>query len=352
MAQGCDMAGAKRSCRGHVPPSKTVKIAFIGAGDISTLHAEGVRKCEDAELVGLWNYKEVDRTAGGVEFSASQRAKEYGCKQYRSLEELLADSDLDAVYVLTNMESHHLFVMRALEAGKHVVVEKPVGSTVAEILEMKERAEKRGLVCMPGHNYIYEPQVLRMRETIESGAIGRVVQLHVFYNIKHVEAVAKMYPGVIRQIMTHHAYVTLYLMGETPSLISGMKATINDGSVPQENLAMIMMQMSSGAISTMQTSFANDDHTSEPWSFYVKVLGTEGGARYSYNDFVDYRKHIVHSHTYLAYPHTVKSVSDYFVQECLKRGKQPLSTMEDAATCLRILEAAERSIEEGVHVRL
>jgi len=229
---------------------------------------------------------------------------------------------------------------------------KPVGSTVAEILEMKEMAEKKGLVCMPGHNYIYEPQVMRMRETISSGAVGRLTQVHIFYNIHHRESIAKNYPGVIRQIMTHHSYVMLYLTGEQPVTVSAMKATINDGTVPQENLAMVMMQMTSGAITIMQTSFANDDHTSEPWSFYIKVLGTEGGARYSHNDFICNTKHIVHSHTYLAYPYTVRSVSEYFAEDCLQKGREPLSTMQDAATCLRVLEAAEKSIEDGIHVKL
>merc|ERR1719252_510412 len=120
-------------------------------------------------------------------------------------------------------ETHHKYVMKALDAGKHVMVEKPVGVTIDEVDEMRKCAEKKGLVCMPGHNYIYEPQVLRMKGIITSGAIGKIVQLHVFYNIKHPENVAKMYPGVIRQIMTHHAYVTLYLMGESPVKVSGMK---------------------------------------------------------------------------------------------------------------------------------
>merc|ERR1711972_258354 len=123
---------------------------------------------------------------------------------------------------------------------------------------------------------------------VEGGQLGRIVQVFVMYNIHHPEAVAACYPGVIRQIMTHHAYVTLYLTGEVPQTVSAMKAIINDGSVvDRENLACVMMQMSSGAVSVLQTSFANDDHGSDPWSFYIKVLGTEGSARYSYNDFVD-----------------------------------------------------------------
>ena len=126
--------------------------------------------------------------------------------------------------------------------------------------------------------------------------------------------------------MTHHAYTSLYLTGgERPVSVSCMKATINDGSVQKENLAALTYQMPSGALSILQCSFANDDHSADAWSFYIKVsksesrhnsapprsvthrhhdasqvLGTHGSARYAYNDFVDNRKHIVHSHTYQA----------------------------------------------------
>merc|ERR1712091_602447 len=120
-----------------------------------------------------------------------------------------------------------------------------------------------------------------------------------------------------------------------------MKATINDGSVQKENLAAVTYQMPSGALSILQCSFANDDHSSDAWSFYIKVLGTQGSARYAYNDFVDNRKHVVHSHSYQAYPYTLRNLCHHFVAECLGKGEQPLSSMADAAMAMRLLEAAE-----------
>ena len=153
--------------------------------------------------------------------------------------------------------------------------------------------------------------------------------------------------------MTHHAYTCLFLLaGDAPQTVSAMKSTINDGSVAQENLAMLTMQMRSGALCVLQTSFANDDHGADPWSFYVKVLGTKGSARYSYNDFVTNTKHLVHSHTYQAYPYTVRTLTEHFVNKCVRLSAPPLSSMADAGRALAILEAAERSIAEGVHVRL
>ena len=100
------------------------------------------------------------------------------------------------------------------------------------------------------------------------------------------------------------------------------------------------------------TSFANDDHGSDPWSFYIKVLGTKGSARYSYNDFVDNSKHMVHSHSYQAYPYTIYAQAEHFIDQCVRNRRLPLSSLQDAATSLRILEAAETSIRESRHVAL
>lgn len=78
-------------------------------------------------------------------------------QSYRTQEELLADPKIDAVCVLTPLNQHKQGALAALRAGKHVFVEKPVGETVNDILELKSAAVKAGRVCMPGHNYIYEP---------------------------------------------------------------------------------------------------------------------------------------------------------------------------------------------------
>src|SRR5205085_7210927 len=93
----------------------TLGVAFVGAGDVSVLHAAAVKKCPGARLVGLWN-RSQDR--------AKQRAAEFGCKNYATPEELVKDPAVDAVFVLTNLESHLEYTRLALAAGKHVLVEK------------------------------------------------------------------------------------------------------------------------------------------------------------------------------------------------------------------------------------
>ena len=178
-----------------------IKVGFIGAGDISLLHAEGVVSAENAELTGIWN-----RTHE----KATEKSKLFQCKAFETVEELI--HAVDVVYVLTNMETHHQYAIQAINAGKHVLVEKPTAVTIEEIEDLKKSAKAKGVQVAPVHNYIYEPSVNRAKDLINSGKIGDLVSLYVLYNIHHPEAVADRYPGVIRQILTHHAYCTIYLM--------------------------------------------------------------------------------------------------------------------------------------------
>ena len=265
-----------------------IKVGFIGAGDIAFLHGEGVQQAENAKLVGIWN-----RTLS----KAEEKATLFDCKVFSTPEELI--EAVDVVYILTNMETHHAYAKKAIEAGKHVLVEKPTAVTIGEIEDLKAAAEKNSVKVAPVHNYIYEPSVLRAKEMIDSGKLGDLVSLYVLYNIHHPEEVAARYPGVIRQILTHHAYCSLYLVGQ-PEMVSCMKSTINDGSVPQENIAMVTMKMKNQALSHLCASFASDDHAGDPWTFMIKLIGTKGATRYSYRDWVENTPAVVHSQTYSA----------------------------------------------------
>ena len=153
---------------------KKLGIGFIGAGEISILHGRAIRQIPNAYLVGLWN-----RT----ESTAKRRGKEEGCKVYKTPEELVSDSDIGAVIICTNLETHLPFARLAMEAGKHVLVEKPICSSVAEVEEMKAVAEQTGRLCVPGHNMIHEESLRRARRLIVNGDIGQMV---VYFKAPHM----------------------------------------------------------------------------------------------------------------------------------------------------------------------
>ncbi|MFM8274560.1 MAG: Gfo/Idh/MocA family protein [Gemmata sp.] len=320
----------------------TIGVGFIGAGDISVLHAAAVKKCPGAKLVGLWN-RNQDR--------ANQRAKEFGCKNYASPEELVKDPAIDAVFVLTNLETHLEYTVQALGMGKHVLVEKPVGVSVAEIERMKALADAKDLVCLPGHNYVYEASMMRTRELVDNGDLGKIVSAYVMYNIHHPEDVASRYPGVVRQILTHHSYILLYLVGK-PVELCAMKATLHYKEYKEEDIAMVQMRLHNGALAHFCASFAADDHAADPWTVMVKVIGTAGSTRYSYRDHVEIKPGLVHSQTYTAYQGSITNEVRHFLIDCLRMGQKPLSTLEDAVTAQKLIEAAERSIAEKSVVRL
>jgi predicted dehydrogenase len=186
---------------------------------------------------------------------------------------------------------------------------------------------------------------------IESGKLGDISQFYMMYNIHHAEDIRARYPGVIRQILTHHSYTMLYLAGQ-PKTVSCLKHTVDTTIAPQENVAMANIKMQNGTLSHLSASFANDDHAGDPWTCIIKVIGTKGSTRYSYRDWVINDRNGAHSQTYQCYPESIKNTATHFINNVLRNNEEALSSLEDAITCQRIIEACEKSEKEGIHVNI
>ncbi len=317
-------------------------IGFIGAGEISILHARALKEIEGAHLVGLWNRSEQ---------RAIERAKEEGCKRYTTPDELVNDPDVDAVLVMTNLETHLEYAELAMNAGKDVLVEKPLCATVGEVEQMKRTAVASGKICMPGHNMIHEESLKRARKIIENGDIGDIVSCYVMYNIQHSEERASTLPGVVRHILTHNLYTMMYLAGR-PVRVQGFKANRHYEKLDQEDITLVNVELENGGLAHLCASFAADDLSPSPWTFTVKVIGTAGTTHYTYNDWVEVKQGISHSHTYTAYQETITNEVRHFVELCRSRSGRPLSDLEDAIWAQKTTEAVEKSIAEGLSVEV
>ena len=319
-----------------------VKIGFVGAGDISLLHGAAIGRLSGMELAGLWSPDdELNR----------EKSDLFSCRVFESAEALIGDPKIDVVFVLSPMESHHQYAIQAIAAGKHVLVEKPAAVTVAELEGMRDAARSKGVAIMPGHNYIHEDGLRRTKIMIEDGRMGDIAQVYIMFNIDHPEEVARRYPGVIRQLMIHHLYILLYLVGKPVSL-TAMKSVFSYQTHTEDDLAMVTLRLANGGLAHLGASFANDDHSSDAWSFLVKVMGTKGSTRFAYNDWVENTRAVVHSHTYSAYHFHIENEVRFFIDECVRNGIAPPSTLDDAITCLRITEAIEQSVELRREVEL
>lgn len=315
---------------------KKTRIAFLGAGDISLLHAQAIADCPDADLVGLWS---IDDSLN------QEKAERFGCRIFESAEALVTDPEVDAVLILTNLETHAHYATLAMEVGKNVLVEKPVASTIDELHSLKACADKNRVLLFPGHNYVYEAALQRTRSLLDSGRLGKLVAIYVHYHIHHPEEVARRYPGVIRHILTHHGYLLRYL-GGNPTAVSAMKSVVHYDDFDGEDLAMVNLRLEGGALAHFCADFAADDNSSDPWTFVVKVIGTEGATRFSYRDWVENKPGPVHSHTFSAYEDHIRSEVQHFVRACGGDSDAMLSSIDDAIMCQQIIEGCERSIAE------
>ena len=143
------------------------KLAIIGYGGQGAWHANWAKKSDVVELAGIFDIAEKRVNA----------AKENGIHTYASREELLADKSVDIVLCATPNDVHKEIVIDALNAGKHVVCEKPVALTVAEFDEMCAAAEKNGRIFTVHQNRRYDVDYLAMQSLVDSGEIGEMVNI-------------------------------------------------------------------------------------------------------------------------------------------------------------------------------
>jgi len=152
---------------GVVGVSQRLNVAVIGAGYWGPNLARNFRASTDWNLAAICDL-DLER-AGRVADSVG------GVPVTSSLDDVLADSTIDAVAIATPARTHHPIVLAALDSRKHVIVEKPLADTRERGVEMVDRARQNGLVLMADHTYCYTPAVLKIRELIEEGALGDIL---------------------------------------------------------------------------------------------------------------------------------------------------------------------------------
>ena len=94
------------------------------------------------------------------------------------IEEILADSEVNAVIIATPIHTHYQLAIQALQAGKHVLIEKPMATSVEEIDYIEAEADKRDLVAMAGHTFIFNPAVRYVKQLIDNGELGKIRYLY------------------------------------------------------------------------------------------------------------------------------------------------------------------------------
>lgn len=145
------------------------RVGLVGAGYIAEYHVAALRRLPDVELVGVTDL-DAER--------ARAFAGRFGTRAFPSLE-ALREAGADVIHVLTPPDSHAAVAIAALELGCHVLVEKPLATSVEDCERVRAVAERKGLLASVNHSLLFDPHVVRALEAVRSGKLGQVVSVDV-----------------------------------------------------------------------------------------------------------------------------------------------------------------------------
>jgi predicted dehydrogenase len=171
-------------------------------------------------------------------------------KSTQRYDDLLADDSLDAVVIATPVPTHYALAKQALEAGKHVFVEKPPAMHAAEMDELVRVAAEHDLVLMPGHLLLYHPGVAKLKELIDDGELGEV--LCVYGNRQNL-GIVRTNENALWSLGVHDLSVILHLLDEDPEVATAQGRDFLTPGV--EDVVFCYLRFPSGKIAHMHLSW-------------------------------------------------------------------------------------------------
>lgn len=305
-----------------------MRIGFLGAGTVSWLHAAAIADTPGMELAAVYD----PRTERAEALAAAYRAETVPASR-----DLTGHDHLDAVFVLTPTSAHVASARECLDAGKHVLVEKPVDEDPAAIRDLSARAQRAGRVAIPGHNYLHLPECARLVRQVRDGRLGEVRALFITYTIAHSEELAAQYGGVLAEVMVHHAYLGLAILGR-PDRVHGGTCRPGWATLATDDQAWMTWEYASGALAQMFGSFAVDDLSDSPGTFSVKALGTKGSSAFNWRSTSTADSDGPFLIGMPLYEETYRNQCASF-RDAVRLGAAPASTLDDAADAAEIIAA-------------
>jgi predicted dehydrogenase len=277
---------------------------------------------------------------------------------------LLEAPDLDAIVIATPVSTHYEFAKRALECGKHVLVEKPLARTSAQGRELVTLAEARDRVLMVDHTFVYTGAVRKMKELIDAGELG---DLYYFDSVRVNLGMFQHDIDVIWDLAPHDLSILTHLLPQRPKSVSAFGAAHTDTGLT--DVAYLTLFFNDGLLAHIHLNWLSpvkvrqiliggnrrmlvydDMEPSEKVRVYdrgIQVTTRQG----VYETLVDYRTGDMWAPK-IEFGEALAVESAHFV-ECICHRRMPLSSGAAGLTVVEILEAASTSLaEEGRRVPL
>lgn len=259
-----------------------MKAGIIGCGRIAQIrHIPEYAENEAVQIAGYFDMNQE---------RATMLAQKYGGKVYGDVDELLADPEIDAVSVCVANNAHADISIRALNAGKHVLCEKPMAVTLEECIKMVETAKEKGKYLMIGQNQRFAKVHIRAKELLAQGEIGKVLSFKTTFGHGGPETWSvdagknnwffdkkRAAMGAMADLGVHKTDLIHYLLDDkivetTAKVLTLDKKDSNGELIGVDDNAICIYRMASGVIGTMTASWTYYGEEDNSTIFY----GTKG----------------------------------------------------------------------------
>ncbi|MCI9627457.1 MAG: Gfo/Idh/MocA family oxidoreductase [Clostridia bacterium] len=349
-----------------------IKVGIIGVGNISGMHIQAYQQNPNVELYAFCDINEEQ---------LNKRAKEFGISRtFTNKEDMLALPELDAVSVCTWNSAHAECAIAALEAGKHVLCEKPMATNAEDARRMKEAAEKSGKLLMIGFVRRFGNDCAVLQDFLNTGFFGDLYYAKATYLRRNgcpggwFGEKARSGGGPLIDLGVHVIDLVRYLMGN-PKPVSVYGATYQklfdrrdlkdkkeyvatsktDHDIYDvEDLASAMIRFDNGATLAVEASFSlnlKEDKGD------IELFGTKAGAKLSpeleiFTETNGYMTNVtLEKPTALSFEGLFEGEIDHFV-DCIQNGTDCQAPAEDGIQLMRILDAIYESARTGHEVVL
>ncbi len=341
--------------------AKAVRVGMIGCGAIAArLHVPDLHHSPDAELVAF-----CDVTRAAAEALAARFAPD--AVLYRDYTDLLADANVDAVVITLPNHLHAEATIAAAKAGKQVLVEKPMATSLEEGRKMVAAAKKAGTLLLVNQSQRLAPEHRKAKEVLDSGILGKVLHVTAMFGHGGPEEWSPQGKwffdrkrarfGAMADLGVHKADLVRYLTSKEVGEITGFYERLEKKGASVEDNFVSAVKFQDGTLGTLCASWtakgSGVDYTifhCSNGTFYVKLFPDAPLVA----ELVNPECRIVFEPTYPenVYPESWgMDVGGAFARACLGT-EPPFCTGEDALKSLEIILSAERSADTGKTVKL
>jgi predicted dehydrogenase len=325
-----------------------VRIAVVGAGAWGINHVRAMSRIKGAELVMVCDSSEaaLDRA----------RALAPRARLAANLGDALSAADVDAVVLATPASDHAEQARMALNAGKHVLVEKPLALSAADAHAVVAAAETHKRLLMIGHLMLFHPAVEKLKEMIDKGELGRIFYIYALrVNLGRV----RQDENALWSLAPHDVSMIEYLLSDEPESVSARGGTYLQSRI--EDVVFVNLRFRSGVSAQIQVSWLDprkerrltivgsqkmvefdDVHPVEKIRIYDKGVDRPP-AFTEYAQFLSIRSGDIHI-PQVPMVEPLERECLHFI-ECVRDGKRPLTDGYSALRVVRVLEAAQKSLE-------